>query len=330
MAVTVYLCPLAAILQYFTDAGVVLSGGKVFTYLAGTSTPQATYTDSTGTVLNSNPIPLNSAGRLQNVNIWQPQGVSLKIVIQDSGGNPIGPTFDQIQGINDFSNSSSALANPASGSGADLVANAVRSYDIFSSVRSANAPTLASGQTLIIEVEGATSAGDGLGGQFYWNASSSASDDGATVIKPNSVSGNGRYLRLVLPSSSLPSSLTPSTGTFTGTFTGMSFATTGTVDYIIIGKMAVVTIRAVSNASNTTAFTMTGLPASLQPATRSPLIPIAYGASEDNSSTGFNSSASISAGSGTIVFAKNGSSNGWTSSGNKGFVNDVVMVYPLT
>lgn len=195
---TVYLSPLSTILQYFTNAGLVLNGGTVSTYLAGTNTPTATYTDSTGGVQNGTTITLNASGRLNNVLIWQAQGVPIKAIIKDAGGNQIGPTFDQISGINDFSVANSALANPASGSGADLVANAVRSYDVFATARAANTPVLAAGQTLIVAFEGGQTITDGLGGLFYWNASSSASDDGINILKPTALSSGGRYLR-VLP-----------------------------------------------------------------------------------------------------------------------------------
>lgn len=96
-----YLSPISTILQYFTDTGVVLAGGKVNTYLAGTTTPTATYTDITGITPNSNPIILNAAGRLPNVQVWQTGGVLIKVIITDANNNLIGPTFDQISGIND-------------------------------------------------------------------------------------------------------------------------------------------------------------------------------------------------------------------------------------
>jgi len=54
-------------MQFESAAGVPLSGGKVYTYTAGTTTPQATYTDSTGSTPNPNPIILNSRGE---ASIW--------------------------------------------------------------------------------------------------------------------------------------------------------------------------------------------------------------------------------------------------------------------
>jgi len=53
--------------QFIDAAGVPLNGGLLYTYAAGTTTPQATYTDSTGATANSNPIVLDSRGE---ANIW--------------------------------------------------------------------------------------------------------------------------------------------------------------------------------------------------------------------------------------------------------------------
>lgn len=49
--------------QFFDDNGDPLSGGKLYTYAAGTTTPKATYTTAVGSVENTNPIILDSAGR---------------------------------------------------------------------------------------------------------------------------------------------------------------------------------------------------------------------------------------------------------------------------
>lgn len=49
--------------QFFDDNGDPLSGGKLYAYSAGTTTPKATYTTAAATVENPNPIILDSAGR---------------------------------------------------------------------------------------------------------------------------------------------------------------------------------------------------------------------------------------------------------------------------
>jgi hypothetical protein len=74
------------------NSGAPLVGGKLFTYSAGTSTPVATYTDSTGGTPNTNPIILNSRGEAQ---VWLTPNVGYKFVLQDRFGNPIW-TVDQL------------------------------------------------------------------------------------------------------------------------------------------------------------------------------------------------------------------------------------------
>jgi len=56
--------------QFFDNNGVILTGGKIFTYEAGTTTPLATYTSSTGNTAHTNPIILDAAGRVPSGEIW--------------------------------------------------------------------------------------------------------------------------------------------------------------------------------------------------------------------------------------------------------------------
>jgi hypothetical protein len=94
----VNLSPVAgAAQQFFTNSGAPLSGGLLYTYAAGTTTPQATYTTAAGTTANSNPIVLNSAGRLDN-EVWLTSTLTYKFVLKDSGGVTIA-TYDDIPGI---------------------------------------------------------------------------------------------------------------------------------------------------------------------------------------------------------------------------------------
>jgi hypothetical protein len=69
-------------LQFFDSSGRPLAGGKVYTYSAGTSTPLATYSDATGSVLNTNPVILDAGGF---ANIWVKNSV-YRIVVQNSAG----------------------------------------------------------------------------------------------------------------------------------------------------------------------------------------------------------------------------------------------------
>ena len=54
-------------MQFFTAAGVPLVGGKLYTYASGTTTPLATYTDSTANFTNANPVILDSRGE---ADVW--------------------------------------------------------------------------------------------------------------------------------------------------------------------------------------------------------------------------------------------------------------------
>jgi hypothetical protein len=89
--------------QFFSDQGIVLSGGLLYTYLAGTTTPAPTYTTPNLAVANPNPIVLNSNGRAPQ-EIWLQQGTLYKFVLTDANNNPLSVgTFDNIAGINDVS-----------------------------------------------------------------------------------------------------------------------------------------------------------------------------------------------------------------------------------
>ena len=85
--------------QFFDNNGVPLSGGLIYTYAAGTSTPQATYTSSSGNVAQANPIVLDSAGRVPGGEIWITENVNYKFALNTSANVLIG-TYDNISGIN--------------------------------------------------------------------------------------------------------------------------------------------------------------------------------------------------------------------------------------
>lgn len=90
---TTVLSPL--LVQRFVDnSGAPLVGGKLFTYVAGSTTPQATYTDSTGNTSNVNPIVLNARGEC---NCWVPPNVAYKFVLTDASGNVLDTVDNVIQ-----------------------------------------------------------------------------------------------------------------------------------------------------------------------------------------------------------------------------------------
>lgn len=73
--------------QFFDSTPNVYSGGKLWFYASGTSTPLATYSNSTLLSANTNPVILNSAGRA-SVDIFL-QDLPYKVVLKDSSDNII-------------------------------------------------------------------------------------------------------------------------------------------------------------------------------------------------------------------------------------------------
>lgn len=86
--------------QFFDNSGYPLTGGKLYSYLAGTSTPATTYTSSNGSTAHSNPIVLDAAGRVPaGGEIWLTDGINYKFVLKTSTDTLIA-TYDNITGIN--------------------------------------------------------------------------------------------------------------------------------------------------------------------------------------------------------------------------------------
>ena len=75
--------------------GLPLPGGRLFSYIAGTSTPQPTWTDSTQLEQNLNPVILNANGQAA---VWLDPTLTYKFILQDAFGNQVGVAADQVQG----------------------------------------------------------------------------------------------------------------------------------------------------------------------------------------------------------------------------------------
>lgn len=70
--------------QFSNDVGAPYEGGFLYFYQTGTSTPLATYTNSSLTVANTNPIVLDSAGRPPSAIFLQQ--AAYKVVLKDADG----------------------------------------------------------------------------------------------------------------------------------------------------------------------------------------------------------------------------------------------------
>jgi hypothetical protein len=93
----VNLSPIGNGFQFFNNDGLPLNAGKIFTYQAGSTTPLATFTDSSGLIANTNPIILGTDGRPPST-IWLTEGFFYKFVLKTSADVTI-QTYDNIYGI---------------------------------------------------------------------------------------------------------------------------------------------------------------------------------------------------------------------------------------
>ena len=94
----VFLSPVGGVAaQFFTNTGAVLTGGKLYTYAAGTTTPLTSYTTSAGNVARTNPVVLDAAGRVPGSGeIWITPA-AYKFVLTDSNDVLIA-TYDNVYG----------------------------------------------------------------------------------------------------------------------------------------------------------------------------------------------------------------------------------------
>lgn len=88
--------------QIVDSNGNPATGWKIYSYVANSSTPLATYTTSAGSVSQSNPIVINSLGFPTNGQIWLTAGLSYKLVLTNTS-DVVQKTEDNIMGVNDSS-----------------------------------------------------------------------------------------------------------------------------------------------------------------------------------------------------------------------------------
>lgn len=116
--------------QRYLDAnGAPLAGGKLYTYQAGTSTPQATYTDSTGGTANANPVVLDANGE---ANVWLDISLSYKFLLKNSSDVDQWTT-DNVIGLLTNNSVATASIQDLAVTTAKLAANAVTSAKLSSS-----------------------------------------------------------------------------------------------------------------------------------------------------------------------------------------------------
>ena len=150
------------------------NGAKLYFYATGTSTPQNTYSDDALTTPNANPVVADSKGLFPA--IFLSPTVTYKVQLKDKNDvqyweeDPVRPYIDNNE---------------------DFIAYNV---DHISALKALDSTVLI--DNIISYVKGYYTVGDGGGGQFYWDASSSESDNGGTVILPTGHMGSGRWVKI--------------------------------------------------------------------------------------------------------------------------------------
>ena len=184
--------------QFFTDDGEILSGGKIYTYAAGTTTPQTTYTSVLGTSANANPIILNSGGRLPE-DMWLSEGVLYRFVLTDANDVQLGE-YDDIGGVNDISTESVAWSTitgtPTTLAGYGIT-NALTSTQIASTYAAIASPTFTG--TPLIPDNATTSVNYAVGYREAPQNSQTANYQLVLADRGKSILMNGSSLTMTIP-----------------------------------------------------------------------------------------------------------------------------------
>jgi hypothetical protein len=255
--------------QFFDNSGKPLAGGKLFTYAAGTSTKLATKVSSAGAD-NANPIILDYRGEC---NLWIPPNVAYKYILAPSTDTD--PPTHAIWTVDSVVSSQLISLYGGTDTG---------SVNTYALTFTAPFTTYTDG-IVIYWLPANTNTGastlnvNGLGPLAIVDQAGNPLTAGAIVV--NQITGvilSGGSWRIMTVSAG-------SAGSFTGALTGMAGATTGTVNYRVspTGVVSLLIASDIFGVSNTTALTMTGLPAAVRPGTANVTVPCWV---RDNTNTG--------------------------------------------
>lgn len=243
--------------QFFGNDGKPLNGGKLFSYIAGTTTKQGTFQDAAGASPNTNPIILNFRGEAI---VFIPPNVGYKFVLAPSTDTdpPTNPIWSQDNVTN------SQLLTLYGGVDTGVVNAYVLNFV-------ANFTAYADG-ILINWIPANTNTGpstinvNGLGPVAITN------QDGS-VLTSNQIIANqvatimfkgGAFL---LISSGLPAAV--SSGTFAPAWTGFGGAPpTGNMFWQVTGKQVLMQWQGTQGVSNANFMTIGNLPGNLRPVTK--------------------------------------------------------------
>ena len=142
---------------------------------------------------------------MANFNALSNAGFSLTQSGQTVTGNNTFSGGNTFSGTNSFAGNNTLTGNNTfSGQNNFTVPNTLNSVDSIAALRAVAVPL----GNPIYTVRGYTTPGDGSGGQFYWNATSTVADNGVTIIAPTGVV-TGRWYKAYIPSPALTIQSTP-------------------------------------------------------------------------------------------------------------------------
>lgn len=132
---------------YLDQNGRPLSNGCLFSYISGTNTPLATYTDSTGTFPQTNPVRLGADGRPLGGDIWLSGSSAYRLKLVSAGGSncSAGFTIWTEDGIAPGSNSLLASNNVWTGTNTYNGAVTFNVQPLFNVGLNSNGPNLLNG-----------------------------------------------------------------------------------------------------------------------------------------------------------------------------------------
>jgi len=165
--------------QFLDNNGNPLSFGKIETYIAGSSTQLKTYTDSTGTTENTNPIILDSTGR---ADIWLSNSSNYKFIIKDSNDTII-RTVDNVEPVGGGS-SGSNTDQYVKITSADTTSDYLNAKIIAGSNITTQVQSLSGVESLLI------SAGNSNWDNVYTSVNSTSGNWDSVYSSVNTTSGN--------------------------------------------------------------------------------------------------------------------------------------------
>lgn len=144
--------------QFFDSNGDPLSGGLVYTYSAGTTTPKNSYTSYTGITPNTNPVILDSSGRAE---IWCVG--TYRIDVKTSMGVLV-RSVDNLPAVNTGGDMTAAIYDPANVAQQLVGLTAVQSptNKSFNSTNTATTQTAGDNSTKLATTAYADTAGNGV------------------------------------------------------------------------------------------------------------------------------------------------------------------------